>query len=101
MAGATGRDDVERRIVERATSDSAFRQQLMSDPRGALEAELGVSLPLGVNVNVVEESTSDYYLVLPAAGAAAGAELTEEELGAVAGGNNSWNDVTCLSSGRC
>jgi hypothetical protein len=99
MAGAAGRDDVERSIVERATTDSAFRQQLVSNPRGTLESELGVSLPSGVNVNVVEESASDYYLVLPAAGASAGSELSDEELGAVAGGNNSWNDTTCWNAG--
>jgi hypothetical protein len=75
MAGQ-GRDEVERSIVERATTDSGFRQKLVNDPRGSLEGELGVSLPAGVDVNVLEESPTVYYLVLPAAGMAAGAELS-------------------------
>jgi hypothetical protein len=94
------RNDVERQIVERATTDSAFRQQLISDPKGTLEGELGVFLPSGVSVNVLEESPSNYYLVIPANGTAAGTELSDEELGAVAGGSgNSWNDTTCWNAG--
>ena len=94
------RDSVERQIIERATTDSSFRQQLISDPKGTLEGELGVTLPAGVNVQVLEESASDYYLVLPPSGAAAGSELSDAELGAVAGGSgNSWNDTTCWNAG--
>ena len=99
MAGQ-GRDEVERSIVEKATSDSAFRQQLVSDPRGTLESELGVSLPAGVDVTVVEETPSSYYLVLPPAGVTPGSELSDQDLGAVAGGSgNSWNDTTCWNAG--
>jgi hypothetical protein len=94
------RGSVEQQIVERATTDSDFRQKLISDPKGTLEGELGVSLPAGVNVQVLEESASDYYIVLPASGTAAGSELSDAELGAVAGGSgNSWNDTTCWNAG--
>jgi hypothetical protein len=94
------RDQVEQRIAEKAASDPDFRQQLINDPRATLGAELGVSLPENVNVTVLEESTSNVYIVLPPAGTAAGTELSDEELGAVAGGSgNSWNDTTCVNAG--
>lgn len=94
------RDQVEQRIAEKAASDPDFRQQLINDPRAALGAELGVTLPDNVNVTVLEESPSDFYLVLPPSGTAAGTELSDEELGAVAGGSgNSWNDSTCFNGG--
>jgi hypothetical protein len=102
MAGSVdqSREDVEQRIISRAASDSAFRQQLLSDPRAALESELGVTLPASVKVNVLEESASEYYLVLPPASAAAGSELSDAELAGVAGGSgNSWNDTTCVNAG--
>jgi hypothetical protein len=92
------REDVEQRLVERATRDAGFRQQLINDPRRAVEGELGVSLPAGVNVRVVEESANDLVLVLPPAGAASG-QLSDAQLGAVAGGSNSWNDHTCVNAG--
>ena len=92
------REDVEQRLVERAVRDPQFRQQLLNDPRGAVEGELGTSLPAGVNVRVVEESPNDYYLILPPSGGAPG-QLSDEQLGAVAGGSNSWNDNTCVNAG--
>ena len=94
------RESVESSIIERASTDSAFRQQLISDPRGTLEGELGVSLPSNVQVSVLEETPSAFYIVLPPDGTAAGTELSDEELGAVAGGSgNSWNDTTCWNAG--
>ncbi len=93
------RGDVEQGIIERATRDASFRQQLVSNPRAALESELGMTLPAGVQVQVLEESPSAYYLVLPQA-ESAGAELSDADLDAVAGGSgNSWNADTCWNGG--
>ena len=92
------RDAVEQRLVEKATTDPGFRQQLISDPRKAVEGELGISLPSGANVRVVEEGPNDYVLVIPSPKSGAG-ELSDAQLGAVAGGSNSWNDHTCVNAG--
>lgn len=76
--------DVRDRIVSRAQSDPAFRQQLLSEPHTALQAELGNEIPQDVRINVVEESPQEVYLVLPATPATG--ELSDEQLATVAGG---------------
>jgi Nitrile hydratase, alpha chain len=70
-------------IMSRAAEDSAFREQLKSDPRRTLERELGGHLPDDVKITVLEETTKQVYIVLPAAGSK---ELTTDELAGVAGG---------------
>jgi hypothetical protein len=52
------------RVIARAWADDEFKQQLTADPNGVLSAE-GVEIPNGVNVKVLEETDSQYYLVLP------------------------------------
>lgn len=100
---ATGdRDQVEQDIIQKAATDSAFRQQLISNPRATLEGQIGAPLPSGVKVQVLEETPSQYYLVLPPAGVQAGSQLSEEQLGTVAGGTGeSWNQDTCIGTLRC
>ncbi len=87
MSEATGRAEMERRLIERSLEDDAFRQQLLADPKAAVEAELGTRLPEEVRVVAVEETPTTVYLVLPSAspGGESG-ELSDRELDAVAGG---------------
>jgi hypothetical protein len=40
MSEASGREQMERRLVERSLQDDAFRQRLLEDPKGAVEEEL-------------------------------------------------------------
>lgn len=93
------RDQVEQEIINKASADRAFHLRLLRDPRGTLEGELGSRLPPEVNVRVLEETPSQYYLVLPPLGVVAGSELSDAELGAVAGGtSDSWFDDTCAGT---
>jgi hypothetical protein len=86
-SGGRRRAEVERRLVERSLQDDAFRQRLLEDPRAAMEQELGVRLPEEVQVRAVEETADTIYLVLPSASRVGeGEELSDRELGAVAGG---------------
>ena len=50
MHEATGRTEMERRLIERSPEDDAFRQQLLADPRTAVEQELGTRLPEDLRV---------------------------------------------------
>jgi len=100
---AATREQAEQDILDKASKDPAFRQKLIDDPRATLEAELGIALPAGVEVSVVQETASKHYLVLPRDEVAAGTELSEEALASVAGAGgsgNSWNDPTCID-GNC
>ena len=86
-AAGGGRAEIERRLVERSLEDESFRQELLADPKGALEQELGIRLPDEVQVRTVEETADTIYLVLPSASPAGeGGELSDRELEAVAGG---------------
>ena len=71
------------RILDRAAEDEEFRASLIADPRAAVLAELGTTLPDGFDVVVHEDSATTAHLVLPPT-----PRLTDAELAAVAGGVN-------------
>jgi hypothetical protein len=74
-------------LMERAARDATFRRTLRADPRGTLKRELGMPVPGEVEIEVVEETATRAYLVLPVAQPPKdGQELSDEQLGAVAGG---------------
>ncbi len=70
------------KVVARAWSDEAFKAQLLSDPAAALK-EVGVAVPEGVEVKVVENTATLFHLVLPPR---PDEELSDEALDKVAGG---------------
>jgi hypothetical protein len=59
------RAELQRRIVDRALADPAFRARLLETPREALAEELGVELPPDLEVVVVEERADRIAIVLP------------------------------------
>lgn len=76
-------------ILSRSATDAAFRQQLLTDPRAAVAAFGGKdvsAMPASFNV-VFIESRAHTTIVLPDAVDPA-AEISEEELEAVAGGTS-------------
>lgn len=52
-------------IINKAWEDEAFKQQLLADPKAAIQGAFGVELPDAIEVKVVEESPGSYYLVIP------------------------------------
>jgi hypothetical protein len=89
---SANRSEFERRLIAKALSDEAFARELKEHPRAVLERELaekrpGIRLPEQVQVEVLQETPSTVYLVLPPRPAARPiGELADEELERVAGG---------------
>ena len=52
------------RLVARAWSDEGFKKRLVGDPRTVLQ-ELGIDIPAGVDVKVVENTSKVIYINLP------------------------------------
>lgn len=88
MSEASGREQLERRLVQRSLQDDAFRRRLLEDPKAAVEQELGTRLPEELRIEAVEETADTIYLVLPSASAVGegGGALSDQALEAVAGG---------------
>ena len=87
MSEGSGRAQMERRIVQKSIEDDAFRQQLLEDPKAAVEQELGTRLPEEVRVVAVEETADTIYLVLPGTSMAGGegGAPSDQDLESVAG----------------
>lgn len=96
-----GREEMERRIIQRSLQDEDFRRMLLADPKAAVEQELGMPLPEEVQIQAMEETADTIYLVLPSspAGAGAGGGLSDRDLEAVAGGG--WADDDTSQAGTC
>jgi len=82
------------KVVEQAQKNPKYYQQLMADPRGLMEKQLGTPIPKSVNIKVLEEAPDAYYIVLPAF-AKEGEELSDSDLEKVAGGGTVKGDASC------
>ena len=74
-------NEMRTKIVGKAAGDADFRARLLSDPKGAIEQELGVTIPASLSIVVHEDTEAAEHLVLPP-----DSRLGEGDLRAVAGG---------------
>jgi hypothetical protein len=99
MSDSTPKDrhEVEDRLTSRAMNDPDFRQQLINDPKAAVQDEMGVAVPSELTITVLEETPDTLYLVIPATiQVSSSGELSDAELGAVAGGGDNYmSGTTC------
>lgn len=92
------RRQLEAQLIEKAARDTAFRAELLRDPKDVIERELSsaggsaMRLPATVTVVVHEETADTFHLVLPEAPKAG--ELSDVELAAVAGGKQQEHWIT-------
>ena len=61
------RQEIETQLIEKANTDPTFRRRLLDDPKAALSDFLGVALPPGMTITVLEEQPGQHVLVLPPA----------------------------------
>jgi hypothetical protein len=58
-------DSLKVQIIKKAWAEPAFKKSLLSEPKQAIKEAFGVEIPEGIELKVVEETPSSYYLTLP------------------------------------
>ena len=81
--------DMRMKVVGKAIEDADFRARLMSDPKGVIGAELGVTIPDTMTIEVHEEAPETAHLVLPPE-----SRLSEADMRTAGGGSRSDWDPT-------
>ncbi|MEF3301638.1 NHLP leader peptide family RiPP precursor [Paenibacillus sp. GYB003] len=56
---------LKKQIIEKAWADPAFKQKLLDNPKEAIHDAFGVSIPDNIQVKAVEETPTEFYLVIP------------------------------------
>ena len=79
-------ETMRQQLIDKATTDKAFRERLIADPKGTISDELKVTIPDALDVEVLEDGATKAHLVLPPS-----AELSEADLQQAAGASGSEN----------
>lgn len=74
-------DEMLKQIVDKSALDSDFRQQLIADPKSTICAELDITMPESMNIQVHESDMQTVHIALPP-----DPTITEEQLEAVSAG---------------
>jgi len=59
------RKDLEIHLITRAFKDEEFRRELLANPKAVVEKELGTKLREDIKIQVLEETETTLYMVLP------------------------------------
>jgi len=59
------RKDLEIHLITRALKNEGFKQELLAHPKAVVEQELRTKLPEELEINVLEETETTLYMVLP------------------------------------
>ena len=99
MAEQMTRGAIQDLLAKFAIENPSYREALLSDPKKVIEEQLNTSLPAGMNVKAVAETSETAYVVIPHV--ASEGELDDADLEKVAGGMLDKNvecDVTGLGA---
>lgn len=59
------RKDLEVQLIIRCLKDELFKQELMNNPKAVIEKEIGIKLPDELKYNLLKETETTVYIVLP------------------------------------
>ncbi|UKO95904.1 NHLP leader peptide family RiPP precursor [Nostoc sp. UHCC 0870] len=93
-------ENLEAKIIARAWKSEAYKQELLENPRAVIAREFDVELPAEVSVQVLEETPTNLYFVLPMRPQFEEDDLediSEEELEAIAGGSFAFSKAISVS----
>lgn len=88
------RGEMQDLLANFAAQNPEYREALLKDPKNLVQAQFQMELPDAIQVEVLEESSDKVYVVLPHV-MEEGAELSDDDLEAVAGGNTVKGDANC------
>ncbi|MCC3382139.1 NHLP leader peptide family RiPP precursor [Paenibacillus farraposensis] len=52
-------------VIQKAWEDASFREKLITDPKSAIRDVLGVMIPDHIQIKTLEETSDQFYLVIP------------------------------------
>lgn len=58
-------DTLKVKIIQKAWKDPEFKARLLAEPKKALQESFGIAVPEDIKLLAVEETPSNYYLVIP------------------------------------
>jgi|GEM_PF-499077 TOMM propeptide domain len=56
---------IRNQIIQKIWEDEAFKQQFIANPKLAVKEAFGIELPTSAQIKVVEESSDEYFFVIP------------------------------------
>ncbi len=74
-------DQMLQHLVEKSALDKEFRHQLLADPKAAISAELDITIPESMTIQVHQSDMQTVHLALPP-----DPHITEEQLEAISAG---------------
>jgi hypothetical protein len=81
------RGEIQDLLMRFSKSNPTYRNALLKNPKMVLEGQMAGKIPAGITVKAVEETPNTIYVVVPYV-PRPGAELSDHELEAVAGGKS-------------
>ena len=85
-------------LAKFAGESADYRKALLADPKAVISKQFAMEIPDNVQVKVVEDTADTVYVVLPHA-VETGAELSDADLEAVAGGHTIVKRSQCSGHG--
>ncbi len=66
MTSVDFRQELETKLIKKAWEDEGFKNELLVNPKEAIQNALELLIPADINIKVVEETPNTVYFVLPA-----------------------------------